>query len=110
METFLTLLTFFQHSHFEAFHKATGLTRFASPFRDLALICGGTAVFYVTWWEKTMEKSLIAGKTSKYSTAIKTGTGMSCLRCGGGSTAGGQDGGKEAGGGGVLRRYGYNSP
>lgn len=51
-EIFLTLLTFFQHSHFKAFHKATGLTRFASPFRDLTLVCGGTAVFYVTWGEK----------------------------------------------------------
>lgn len=52
MEISLTLLTFFQHSHFKAFHKATGLTRLASPFRDLALVCGGTAVFYVTWGEK----------------------------------------------------------
>lgn len=44
----LTLLTFFEHSHFEAFHEATGLTRFAPPLRDLTLVCGGTAVFYVS--------------------------------------------------------------
>lgn len=44
----LTLLTFFEHSHFEAFHEATGLTRFAPPLRDLTLVRGGTAVFYVS--------------------------------------------------------------
>lgn len=48
MYMFLDLLTFFQHSHFEAFHEAASLAGFASPFCDLTLICGRTAVFYVT--------------------------------------------------------------
>ena len=41
-------LTFLQHPHFQTLHEAAGLTRLASPFRDLTLVGGGTAVLYVS--------------------------------------------------------------
>lgn len=43
------LLTFLQHAHFQTLHEAARLTRLASPFGDLALVGGRTAVLDVTW-------------------------------------------------------------
>lgn len=41
------ILTFFQHADFETLHEATGLARLASPFGDLTLVGGWTAVLNI---------------------------------------------------------------
>lgn len=42
-----SILTFFQHADFETFHEAAGLARLASPFGDLTLVGGWTAVLNI---------------------------------------------------------------
>lgn len=47
-KTIKSILTFFQHADFEAFHEATRLARLASPFGDLTLVGGWAAVLNVS--------------------------------------------------------------
>lgn len=42
-----SILTFFQHANFETFHETTRLARLASPFGDLTLVAGWTAVLNI---------------------------------------------------------------